>query len=157
MDRKQNFTLFTDKKLLNKYIVILKPPIIFALLNLGFLAFSISIYLRPAIEAPAGGTDATLAAQGRLVWQKYNCQSCHQLYGLGGYLGPDLTNVYSLPGKGEPVIRAFLKAGVAPMPVFNLSEEEIAELAAFLRAADASGSAAPRNFTILPTGMIKRK
>lgn len=135
----------------------MKPPIIFTLLNLAFLAFSISIYLRPAIEAPACGTDTALAAQGRLVWQKYNCQSCHQLYGLGGYLGPDLTNVYSTPGKGEPIIRAFLKAGVRPMPVFDLSEEETAQLIAFLRAADAGGSAAPRDFIILPTGMTKRK
>lgn len=157
MDRKQNFILFTDKKLLNKIIANLKPLHFFLLLNLGFLAFSISIYLRPAIEAPARDADAALAARGRLAWQKYNCQSCHQLYGLGGYLGPDLTNVYSAPGKGEAYIRAFLKAGVAPMPVFDLPEEEAAQLAAFLKAADASGSAAPRDFIILPTGMIKRK
>ncbi len=135
----------------------MKPLHFFLLLSLAFLTFSFSIYLQPAIEAPAGSTDTALAAQGRLVWQKYNCQSCHQLYGLGGYLGPDLTNVYSAPGKGEAYIRAFLKAGVAPMPVFDLPEEEAAQLAAFLKAADASGSASPRDFIILPTGMTKRK
>ncbi len=109
------------------------------------------------MDTRRGEAEAALAAEGRLVWQKYNCQSCHQLYGLGGYLGPDLTNVYSAPGKGEPVIRAFLKAGVPPMPVFNISEEETASLIAFLRATDGSGSAAPRDFTILPSGMIKKK
>ena len=63
-----------------------------------------------------------------MVWQKYNCQSCHQLYGLGGYLGPDLTNVYSAKGKGELFIKAFLHAGTKQMPSFDLSKEEEKEL-----------------------------
>ncbi len=37
--------------------------------------------------------------RGEDIWLKNNCNSCHQLYGLGGYLGPDLTNVYSVNGK----------------------------------------------------------
>jgi len=40
------------------------------------------------------------ALQGQQLWQQNNCFSCHQIYGLGGYLGPDLTNVYSQRGKG---------------------------------------------------------
>ncbi len=36
--------------------------------------------------------------KGKLLFQEYNCISCHQLYGLGGYMGPDLTNVISAIG-----------------------------------------------------------
>lgn len=104
---------------------------------------------------PEGQFRSAQAGQGRLVWQRYNCQACHQLYGLGGYLGPDLSNVMSAPGKGEPLVRAFLKSPPSPMPAFQLSEEETEQLMAFLRETDASGSAAPKDFIILPSGMIK--
>lgn len=132
----------------------IRPVHTYFFLSLSFLAFSISIYLKPALAAPSAKHEAS---QGRLVWQKYNCQSCHQLYGLGGYLGTDLTNVYSAPGKGEPWIRAMLKTGNAPMPPFEMPEEEIADLIAFLKETDASGRAHPREFVLLPTGMIQRK
>lgn len=135
----------------------LQPAHAFAILSLAFLAFSFSIYLKPALEDSSLRLEAHRVSEGRLVWQKYNCQSCHQLYGLGGYLGPDLTNVYSSQGKGERWVRAILKTGVAQMPAFSIPEEETALLIAFLRAADASGSADHRNFSILPTGMTKRR
>ncbi len=45
------------------------------------------------------------AAAGKLLYQKYNCQACHQIYGLGGYMGPDLTNVYSAPRQRAGVHR----------------------------------------------------
>ena len=32
------------------------------------------------------------AARGRELWHEHNCQSCHQIHGFGGFLGPDLTN-----------------------------------------------------------------
>lgn len=97
------------------------------------------------------------AREGRLVWQKYNCQSCHQLYGLGGYLGPDLTNVYSAKGKGETFIKAFIRSGTKQMPSFDLSPDEEAQLLEFLRSTDESGIADPRNFRIHFSGMIEKK
>lgn len=131
---------------------------IFISLSALFLAFSFSIYLKPAFAAgQSAAVDKQKVSEGRLVWQRYNCQSCHQLYGLGGYLGPDLTNVYSAPGKGESYIRALVRTGTAQMPVFNLSEEETTLLIAFLKTADTIGSADPRDFFILSTGMTKRK
>lgn len=33
------------------------------------------------------------AAAGKRVWQKHNCVSCHTLFGNGGYVGEDLTNI----------------------------------------------------------------
>lgn len=135
----------------------IKPVHTFFFLSLSFLAFSLSIYLKPAFAGTDGRAGKIAASQGRLVWQKYNCQSCHQLYGLGGYLGPDLTNVYSAPGKGEHLIRALVKTGNAQMPPFKIQEEEMRLLIAFLKTTDASGSADPRDFFILSTGMTKRK
>ena len=38
------------------------------------------------------------AIEGENIWLQKNCNSCHQLYGLGGYLGPDLTNIFSASG-----------------------------------------------------------
>jgi nitric oxide reductase subunit C len=103
--------------------------------------YSISIYLRPLAIQPSKLYNKKEAADGRLVWQKYNCQSCHQFYGLGGYLGPDLTNIISKEGKGEAVIRALIKSGTKQMPSYSMEEEEIRLLLEFLKSTDASGSA----------------
>ena len=101
--------------------------------------------------------DSKVASEGRLVWQKYNCQSCHQLYGLGGYLGPDLTNIYSAAGKGEVVIKAIVKSGTSQMPSFSLTAKEESSLLQFLKSTDASGLADPRNFVVKSNGMIESK
>ncbi len=68
---------------------------------------------------------------GRLLYQEGNCTSCHQLYGLGGYLGPELTTVMSQQGKGELYVRAVLEHGLGRMPKYGFSAEEIDALVAF--------------------------
>lgn len=77
------------------------------------------------------------AARGKMLWQKFNCNSCHQLYGLGGYMGPDLTNVVSK--KGSEYTRALITSGTARMPVFEMSEEDRQALVTFLSEVDQSG------------------
>jgi len=74
--------------------------------------------------------------RGKLVFQHYNCSACHQLYGLGGYLGPDLTTVMSQPGKGAGYVRGVLKTGTQRMPDFKLSDENIRALVGFLSYVD---------------------
>ncbi|MBK7967343.1 MAG: cytochrome c [Bacteroidetes bacterium] len=96
-----------------------------------------------------------LAGKGKLVWPKYNCQSCHQIYGLGGYLGPDLTNIYSHPKKGNQYIRTMLKSGIRQMPAFELEEDEINALLEFLKSTDASGNADPSQFTVNEFGLTE--
>ena len=91
---------------------------------------------------------------GKLVWQKYNCNACHQIYGLGGYLGPDLTNVYSL--RSQEFIKSFIKTGTGAMPKFYLSEEESTSLLFFFKDIDASGKADPKTFTRNYDGTIKQ-
>ena len=78
------------------------------------------------------------AVRGKSQYQKYNCTACHQLYGLGGYLGPELTTTISQPGKGEAYAKTFLQNGSQRMPDFHLQEKEIHELIEYLKYVDAS-------------------
>lgn len=129
---------------------------VFLILCASFLVYSFSIYLIPHSEEE-NSLDTKLAGEGHLVWQKYNCQACHQLYGLGGYLGPDLTNTSSHPKKGEALIRAMIKSGTKQMPAYTLPEHELRALLAFLKMTDASGIADPRRFSTTNFGMIEQK
>jgi nitric oxide reductase subunit C len=77
------------------------------------------------------------ARSGQQLFQKHNCIACHQFYGLGGYMGPDLTNVVS--NKGSAYARAFLMSGTQRMPNFNLNETELDAMVAFLEFVDTTG------------------
>ncbi|MFI5150894.1 MAG: c-type cytochrome [Bacteroidia bacterium] len=94
------------------------------------------------------------AIQGKLLFQKYNCTACHQLYGLGGYMGPDLTNVISAPGKGVIYARALLSSGTSRMPDFKLSKEEMDCLIAYLVYVDKTGLSPVRHFDINKDGTV---
>ncbi len=89
-------------------------------------------------NAPSTPPDSRVNA-GWTLWQEKNCQSCHQVYGLGGYLGPDLTNTAGDPYKGEKYIYSFIKNGTGKMPNFNLNDSEVNNLVAFLVWVDRSG------------------
>ncbi len=128
---------------------------LFIILCFTFLVYSFRIYLIPLSICADANFKKENASEGRIVWQKNNCQSCHQLYGLGGYLGPDLTNIFSNPQKGEMFIRAMIKSGVKQMPACNLSETDMNNLVEFLKSTDASGNADPRNFIKTNIGMIE--
>lgn len=95
------------------------------------------------------------AADGKLLFQKYNCQSCHQIYGLGGYMGPDLTNEYSTPGKGPQYMSAFLQNGTNRMPNFHLSKDEIFSLISYLATVDSTGNSPLSKYKISWYGSIE--
>lgn len=135
----------------------IKAKHIFISLSTAFLLYSLSIYLRPLAIKPSAKFDTKKAAEGRLVWQKYNCQACHQMYGLGGYLGPDLTNIISKEGKGEVVIRALIKSGTKQMPAYQLTENEMTNLLQFFESTNASGNADPRAYETDNYLMIEQK
>ncbi len=94
---------------------------------------------------------------GENLWRQYNCNSCHQLYGLGGYLGPDLTNIYSQPGKGVPQIKAMLNSGVKAMPLFHFTEVEKEDIVSFLKAVDQTGQYPNQHAVIEPNGWVSFK
>lgn len=126
--------------------------VLFSLLCLSYISYSGYVYSSGPEAPPA--PDA-LADRGKKIWQENNCIACHQIYQLGGYLGPDLTNAYSL--KGPAYIKAFLENGTEIMPDFDLSPEQITALIAYLQQIDATGTADPRNFTISNNGMTHQK
>ncbi|MCB0697570.1 MAG: cytochrome c [Chitinophagaceae bacterium] len=82
----------------------------------------------------------TSITHGQTIWQEKNCQSCHQLYGLGGYMGPDLTNIAGDSGRGPRYMYTFLKYGTENMPDYHLTENEISDIIAFLSWVDKSGT-----------------
>jgi nitric oxide reductase subunit C len=120
---------FHSKKSLNK-------PVIFCALFLTFIAYSFVVYtygtklnLHPANDR---------AISGKLLFQKHNCIACQQIYGLGGYLGADLTTVISAQGKGETYTKAFIKYGTPRMPDFRFSDEEVESIIEYLKDIDQS-------------------
>ena len=76
--------------------------------------------------------------KGKSLFQQYNCIACHQLYGLGGYLGPDLTTAHSDPARGELYMKIFLQAGGARMQKYAFTEEEINSIVSFLKYVDST-------------------
>jgi nitric oxide reductase subunit C len=112
---------------------------IFMLLILAYFCYSFLVYTKSAKETEQP-TDQAIA--GLSIWQSRNCQACHQLYGLGGYMGPDLTNIISDSTKGALFAKSLLIAGSPRMPNFNLSETDITNLLAFLSWVDKSGKTA---------------
>lgn len=129
------------------------PRRVFIILFCFFLIYSFWIYAMPIFHSyPKPIETSELVAEGRLVWQKNNCHTCHQLYGLGGYLGPDLTNVYSKTEKNEAYIKAIIQSGVRQMPAFKLSEKEMNALLAFLKDTDATGTADVKKYQPQPIG-----
>lgn len=107
---------------------------IFFILFFSFLLYSAFVYTTGTNVAEIKPNAD--AMRGKLIFQKYNCTACHQFYGLGGYLGPDLTTVMSQKGKGEIFVKAILKSGTKRMPDFSLSENEINQLTEFLKYVD---------------------
>ncbi|MDR2204726.1 MAG: cytochrome c [Flavobacteriaceae bacterium] len=124
---------------------------VFLALIAGFLSYSFALYFTET-EEPIAASES--ASKGKMVWQEKNCTACHQLYGLGGHLGPDLTNVYDR--KPETYIKFVLQNGYQAMPNFNLSEKEINELVEFLKYTNTTGKADPTTFTTHLDGTISK-
>lgn len=111
----------------------------FISLFVAYLVYSIVVYTKGTEKNNVVSSDElTQIKKGSLLFQQYNCSSCHQLYGLGGYLGPELTTAYSDPARGELFMKVFLKSGGQRMPNFHLSDDEINALISFLKHVDES-------------------
>ncbi len=128
--------------------------ILITLLLTAFLCYTGYLYI--SLPRKTSAIDEQSAA-GKLVWQKYNCGACHQVYGLGGYLGPDLTNEYRF--RDTSVIKLFLKDAsifTPVMPVFNMPEPEMEALLSYLKSLDASGKSDLRTFKVNQNGTIEQ-
>lgn len=123
-----------------------------AILTTAFLIYSIRLY--SVLPSPGAHFDPR-ADRGKMVWQENNCTACHQLYGLGGYLGPDLTNEYSR--RDTAFIRQFIRLGTPVMPGYDLTGQEFSDLLRFLAHVDTTGVSDPRSFTIRHNGTIVQR
>ncbi len=132
-----------------KYILILALLIvIFSVYN--YVIYNSERYTTSIILTPK-------AIEGQQLWQTNNCWSCHQIYGLGGYLGPDLTNTFSHQDKGPLYIKAFLNSGVKAMPKFNFSEKEKEAIVEYLKFVDSTGYYPNYDANIEVSGWVKIK
>lgn len=121
-------------------------------LFVAFVIYTCSVYSYCDNRSVNESTPTTQALDGWKTWQQNNCQSCHQIYGLGGYMGPDLTNELSDSTKSEKYIRTFIKYGTGKMPNFNLSDSEVNNLMAFLKWVDKSGRTKVRKENVTWSG-----
>jgi len=132
--------------------ILIKRSIFFSFLLL-FIIYSAHIYTFNA-ASPGNISKNPDAQKGKQLFQEYNCASCHQLYGLGGYMGPDLTNVVSNPSKGEKYAYAVIRSGTQKMPNFNLSDAEANCLVAYLKEVDRTGFSPVPAFTVHLNGDV---
>ena len=95
------------------------------------------------------------AINGADLWQQQNCSACHQLYGLGGFLGPDLTNIVSHPMKGPAYAQAFLNSGIKAMPRFDFTKEEQESIVQFLKEVDQTGYFPVREAVVKKNGWVE--
>jgi len=79
-------------------------------------------------------------AHGKRLWEENDCIGCHTLLGEGAYFAPELGNVYTRFGESTDAIIGFIQSrpvegipGRRSMPQFNLSDEELQAIAAFLK------------------------
>ncbi|MBS1533770.1 MAG: cytochrome c [Flavobacteriaceae bacterium] len=124
----------------------------FFLLTGLFLIYNFKLYTTQADFGNIQLSDQAL--KGETIWLKYNCNSCHQLYGLGGYLGPDLTNIYSKRNKDEVYLKHIFNSGIGAMPRFNLNRTEQKQLVAFLKEVNQTGYC-PNPAAITNYGAVK--
>ena len=124
---------------------------IFGTLSVAFVIYSAQIYTN-GTENEHSPSISDDARYGQQLFQDKNCIACHQFYGLGGYMGPDLTNVIST--RGEPIARALIMNGSVRMPNFHLSPEETDALVAFLKFVDQTGTYPPKEYDVLWNGFV---
>ena len=112
---------------------------IFSILFISYIIYSSFVYTigtTELVEIPDSKKE--IVNKGKELFEINNCSSCHQVYGLGGYLGPDLTTAWSDPKRGEAYIRAMLMIGGNRMPRYGFTKEEIESLVSYLRYIDST-------------------
>ena len=115
--------------------------LIFIFLFISYIVYSIFIYTKGTRENVLVNASVYPSIQeGKRLFQQHNCISCHQLYGLGGYLGPELTTAFSDSTRGEAYMRAFLKVGGNRMPDFHFTDTEINHIINYLKYVDESAT-----------------
>lgn len=127
---------------------------LFLALFVSFFFYSANIYtVGTALETAPPASEAAL--RGGTLFRKNNCWTCHQIYGLGGYMGPDLTNIVNNPDLGPEYARLFIEEGTERMPKFELTETEVDDIIAYLAYAGAAGNYNPKKGKVTWYGTVE--
>ena len=118
----------------------------FGTLVVAFFVQTLLVYSDPAGRRTP--PLSSLAREGQSLWLRHNCQSCHQIHGFGGFLGPDLTN--AAPSLTEARMERMLTGGAGQMPAFHLAADQRSALLQFLVEIDKTGISQPRVAPKLP-------
>lgn len=117
---------------------------IFCLLIIFFFGYTFLVYTKGTeISLSVAKIEQQEIGYGKQLFQQYNCQACHQIYGLGGYLGPELTRAYSDNNRGGQYMKAILATGGSRMPDFHFNTKQIEALIAYLKYVDATATPVP--------------
>jgi nitric oxide reductase subunit C len=109
--------------------------LLMALLLASFAGQSALVYFDDTADKLPGLSE--LGVKGRRIWHDHNCGVCHQVYGFGGFLGPDLTNAAQrLPRSRYEEV---LTLGTAQMPAFHFTSQQISAVEQFLIELDRTG------------------
>ena len=113
--------------------------------SLFFILVFVSLVLHTETTIPERSKAGDLtesAIRGKHIWETRNCIGCHSLLGEGAYFAPELGNVFIRRGEDagfKPFLQAWMKIqplgvpGRRAMPQFNLSTEEVDDIAEFLK------------------------
>ena len=116
-----------------------------------FAAYSLHVYTA-GTAAPHLQPMSAEARHGQDLFQQNNCIACHQFYGLGGYMGPDLTNVIS--NGGPAYAKAFIVAGTRAMPNYGFTPEEADALVEYLKFVDQTGTYPAKDYEVTWFGAV---
>ncbi len=111
----------------------------------GFLVYTDPV----AAERPPLSAEAQ---RGRSIWLAKNCFACHQIYGFGGFIGPDLTNAAQRVPRAR--LDELLTKGSKQMPAFGLGKAEIDAIEQYLRAIDRTGQGQARQRVPPPVAAV---
>ncbi len=117
-----------------------RSPVFFAVAACFFVQTALvwlDLGARPGSTVPI----APSARQGQTIFRSHGCQSCHAVFGMGGFLGPDLTNA----ARRVPPARfaELLQFGSGAMPAYHLDQNERDAVSAYLAAIDSTGQGTP--------------
>jgi nitric oxide reductase subunit C len=107
----------------------MKKLFVISILLITYAAYSGWVY---SSGTNSGIAMTSEAIKGKHLWQTNNCQNCHQIFGLGGYMGPELTTVTADKNRGTLYAKAFILNGGNKMPNFHFNEAEATALIAWL-------------------------
>jgi nitric oxide reductase subunit C len=100
------------------------------LFSLAFLALSLDSLAQVPARTNEGNLTPQVAA-GKRAWQAHDCIGCHTILGIGAYYAPDLTKV--TVRRTPEFVAGWLKNPGGQMPNQHLTDQEVADLVAFLQ------------------------